>query len=111
MLGLGAFGGESVVGLTHNLFLDIIANFGYLYGIVLIAATVVKSIRNILLEGNSSYGLLLMVFFSMVFPIATFSGSFWGTKELWILFALVQYYDKLLINAKLKRQKKWKIAT
>lgn len=93
VLGLGAFGGSVEVGLTHNLYLDILANFGYFAGSSLILFIFYSLFKILFTEKNYS---LTVVFFSLImFPRGFFGYDFWSSKELWILFGLiVSYYSK-----------------
>lgn len=83
--GLGAFGGEKVAGLTHNLFVDILANFGYLFGTVYILWLLVS----VAIEISKAKNNALLMFSIIVFPRAMFNDSFWASKELWIIMAML----------------------
>ena len=98
VLGLGAFGGSVQVGLTHNLYLDIWANFGYFAGSALMIFLFYSLIKIYRLE--PSYSLVILFFSMIVFPRGFTGFDFWGSKELWILFGLmVSYYSRLQSRA------------
>ncbi|WP_165247913.1 O-antigen ligase family protein [Adlercreutzia sp. ZJ141] len=86
LTGLGAFSGEVLVGLTHSLYLDIFVTFGYFIGGLLIAWSVISAVK--LSSENSSRGELALLISITVFPRGFFSGSFFTSKELWMLFGM-----------------------
>ena len=89
LTGLGAFGGESVVGLSHSLYLDIFANFGYIVGSVLIIALFVGIVVICIRDRKTSRAVLLLIFLIILLTRGLFDESFWGAKELWIIMALI----------------------
>lgn len=93
LLGLGAFGGSVQVGLTHNLYIDIWANFGYFAGTALMLFILFNLIK--IFRVNQNYSLTILFFSVIVFPRGFTGFDFWATKELWILFGLmVSYYSR-----------------
>lgn len=93
VFGLGAFGGSVQVGLTHNLYLDIWANFGYIAGSVLILFSFYSLLK--IWKTFPTYSLVIVFFSVIIFPRGFVGFDFWGTKELWILFGLmVSYYSR-----------------
>ena len=93
ILGLGAFGGSVQVGLTHNLYLDIWANFGYFVGTALIIFMFYSLVK--IWKNNPAYSLVIIFFSIMIFPRGFWGFDFWASKELWILFGLmVSYYSR-----------------
>lgn len=98
LLGLGAFGGSVQVGKTHNLYLDICANFGYFVGIILILF-VFYSIFKIFRDAPN-YSLLMLFFSLIIFPRGFFGFDFWGSYELWVIFGLIVSYYSIWQSAK-----------
>lgn len=88
ILGLGAFGGEALVGLTHSLYVDIFANFGYLFGAIYIVVMVTKSIRYTDKYRNTNVEEFIMLLFITCFPRGFFNDSFWTARELWMLMGI-----------------------
>ena len=87
--GIGAFGGEYTVYLSHNLYYDFFANFGYVFGSIFIITLLFSSIVYMVsVKGTTTFSLLGMMFV-LVFGGGFFSESFFGTKELWILMGLL----------------------
>lgn len=95
ILGLGAFGGEVAVGLAHNLYLDIMANFGYIFGSIFIIAVLYNTFKVIHREKNTSLSTLTLMFAIIVFARGFFNGEFWAEKELWIILGVIINYDKI----------------
>ncbi len=94
VLGLGAFGGNRVVGITHNLYLDIWANFGYFVGSILMLCLLYNLVK--IAKGEPSFRNPILFYSIMMFPRGGSAYEFWGSKELWILFGLiVSYYSRL----------------
>ena len=92
ILGLGAFGGSAQVGLTHNLDLDIWANFGYFVGTALIIFMLYSLIK--MYRTAPNYSMLVLFFSLILFPRGFIGFDFWASKEIWILFGLiVSYYS------------------
>ena len=102
LLGLGAFGGHSAVGLPHSTYLDIFANFGYVFGsafIVIIFCQIYKILRR---EKGSSLGKIFLMFATIVVVRGFFGGSLWTEKELWMLFGIMINYNKYDKKASIK---------
>lgn len=89
VLGLGAFGGEALVGLTHSLYVDIFANFGYIFGTIFILWIVGGSIRCAYKYRNTNVEEFVMFLFIACFPRGFFSDSFWTARELWMLMGIL----------------------
>lgn len=97
ILGLGAFGGESVVGLAHSLYIDILANFGYIFGTAFIVYIIGKDVYLIFKNKGTSYSELLLILSVIILPRGIFDDAFWSAKELWMIMALFiqgKYYVK-----------------
>lgn len=89
ILGLGAFGGEKTVGLTHSLYLDILANFGYIFGVLFILLLLWRIIAVIRSAPKSSCSDLILMMAIISFPRGGFNGSFWSEWELWFIMGLL----------------------
>lgn len=87
-IGLGAFGGEVTVGLSHSIYLDIFANFGYFFGamIILFILFIMYYFLSISDKKNVHYVCLMLAL--MILPRGFFDDTFWAAKELWMLFGL-----------------------
>lgn len=88
ILGLGAFGGEAIVGLTHSLYVDIFANFGYLFGAIYIFIMIIGSLRYAFKYRNTNVEEFIMLLFITCFPRGFFNDSFWTARELWMLMGI-----------------------
>lgn len=89
LFGLGAFGGEKTVGLAHSFYLDVFANFGYLFGGIFLLVLFVKIFKRILIYRNSARTDLIVLFSILLFPRGFFDESFWGTWYLWVIMGLL----------------------
>ena len=86
--GLGAFGGAYYVYLSHSLFLDIFACFGYVGGsaiLILIVYKIYIVLRQNWDAPTAEFVLMLTV---LTFAGSLFSDSFFEKKELWMLFGI-----------------------
>lgn len=88
IIGLGAFGGEATVGLAHSLYLDILANFGYIFGSMFIVYLVLKTLYKIFNCKNTAYSELMLIMALIIFPRGFFDEAFWSAKEMWVIMAL-----------------------
>lgn len=88
IIGLGAFGGEATVGLAHSWYLDVLANFGFFGGAVFILCIVLKDVFLIVKNKHTAISELLLIFSVFLFPRGFFDDSFWGSKEMWMIFAI-----------------------
>lgn len=89
VLGLGAFGGEKTVGLAHSLYLDILANFGYIVGTIFIAMLVLTICKNLLKRNKNARTQVIIMMSLILFPRGVFDENFWGAWELWVIFGLL----------------------
>ena len=89
ILGLGAFGGEALVGLTHSLYVDIFANFGYIFGSFYIIVMVFGSLKTAYKYRNTNVEQFIMLLFITCFPRGFFNDSFWTARELWMLMGIL----------------------
>jgi O-antigen ligase len=105
LLGLGAFGGEVAVGLSHSTYLDIFANFGYVFGSVFIVIIFCQIYKILSREKESSLGKIFLIFSTMVIVRGFFGGGFWSEKELWILFGIMINYKKYSVEMNKIQQK------
>lgn len=97
VLGLGAFGGNAIVGLTHSLYLDIWANFGYFAGSFLMCFIFYNLVK--IAKDEPNFRMIILFYSIMVFPRGFSAYQFWGAKEIWILLGLiVSYYSSRKIS-------------
>lgn len=97
LIGLGALGGGKVVGLPHGVYVDILANFGYIFGIVYMILMAMLSYK-ILRKHNGKFRNIYMMFFIMAFVRGFYEESFWTSKELWILMGMIISNKYCIIN-------------
>lgn len=107
IIGLGAFGGEASVGLAHSLYLDVFANLGYLLGFIYLAFIALKIIYLVIVRKNTAYAILLLIFSAIVFPLGTVGFSFWESKELWMIMALLTFDRKFISNKQFEYRNLW----
>lgn len=95
--GLGAFGGEKTVGLAHSFYLDVFANFGYVFGGILLMIVFAKICKVFRCKCNeSSTKRLLLLQLIVLIPRGFFDENIWGNKEIWIILALLVAHNTLL---------------
>ena len=88
IIGLGAFGGEATVGLAHSIYLDIFANFGYVFGVLFLIYILGRILQALFTRWGTAYTEMILLLSVVVFPLGFVDMSFWDTKELWMLMAL-----------------------
>lgn len=88
IVGLGAFGGGKIVGLPHGIYIDVLANFGFFFGIAYMFIMLIFSYR-IIRKSEGKFRNLYLMFFLMMFIRGFYEESFWMSKELWILMGLI----------------------
>lgn len=89
LLGLGAFGGEKTVGLSHSLYIDILANFGYVFGVLFMIWLAYRLFRQVYYHRNDPRTELLWMMSIVLFPRGFFDETFWGAWPLWIIFGII----------------------
>jgi hypothetical protein len=89
ILGYGAFGGNVIVGLAHNFILDTWANFGFIFGSVILLYSIYMTINRFWLNRASSYGELIAIYACMFWPKITIGESFWSSDKYWMLISLI----------------------
>lgn len=83
LFGYGIGGDRIIAGMyAHNLFLEIICQLGYIFGLLLIAVFITLLIRSFTEEKDKS---LWMMFFCMGFIPFMFSGSYLEDVSIWLL--------------------------
>ena len=90
LLGYGAFGG--IVALDgdtpHHFILDIWANFGYIFGSIILVISIYKTIKYFWIGKGTAYAELIAIYACMIWPKVLVGGRFWSAKEYWMLIAL-----------------------
>lgn len=89
ILGLGAFGGEKTVGLAHSLYIDILANFGYIFGVVFILIILWGICSQLLKKNDKARNSLILMMAIILFPRGFFDETFWGAWQLWVIMGLL----------------------
>lgn len=87
--GLGAFGGEKTVGLAHSLYIDILANFGYILGVGFILLLIWKIFSQMMKRGDKARNEVIAMMAIILFPRGFFDETFWGAWPLWVIMGLL----------------------
>lgn len=85
---------------AHNIFLEVILNFGIIIGIVFFILFFFFLIRSLIICKDSKYSSFLFAFFCAGFVPLLFSGSYLYSSMLWLLVGLFSAYTKLFSNSK-----------
>ncbi len=89
LIGYGAFGGNVIVGLPHSFILDTWANFGFIFGTLILVFSIFMTIKRIVKNKGSSYGELIAIYACMIWPKMTIGESFWASNKYWMLMSLI----------------------
>lgn len=89
LLGYGAFGGNVLVGLAHSFILDTWANFGFIFGSMILLYSIYMTIKRFWLNRASSYSELIAIYACMLWPKITIGESFWASEKYWMLISLL----------------------
>lgn len=89
ILGLGAFGGNVAVGLSHHFILDTWANFGFIFGSIILIYSILLTFDRYWSFRSSSYGELIMIYACMIWPKIMIGESFWSSDKYWMLISLI----------------------
>ena len=89
IIGYGAFGGNVIVGLPHSFILDTWANFGFIFGTLILVFSIFMTIKRIVKNKGSSYGELIAIYACMIWPKMTIGESFWASNKYWMLMSLI----------------------
>lgn len=89
ILGLGAFGGEKTVGLAHSLYIDIFANFGYLFGIIFMLLIVFEIYKQMMKNNDKARSKAIVMMVIILFPRGFFDETLWGAWPLWLIMGLL----------------------
>lgn len=96
--GMGVFGERNAVygigmkwGYAHNIFLEVIVDFGYPIGLALIGVGVFFLMRAIIKPKDKDYQLLIIGFLTISLELI-FSNSYWFHMGFWSLLALCVNY-------------------
>ncbi len=102
-LGYGVFGDRYIISsfswerdtYLHNLFLELICDFGIFFGTGLIIALVYNLIKSLFNKNDSEINRVLWCLIPCGFIQLMFSGSFWTLKEFWIIVIILYKSAKL----------------
>lgn len=89
IFGLGAFGCESLGVYSHNFYLDVLVNFGYIFGILMLFVLFYLIYKQIRFNKFDSRTKLLIIFAIILFPMGFFDKNIWGTYEFWIILGIL----------------------
>lgn len=89
LIGLGIAGDRRVLGgsYAHNLFIELVANFGILIGLLISLIVVFIILRGLLSKSKAKYNMLIM-WISPGFVHLMVSGSYFIDMKFWILIGL-----------------------
>lgn len=102
LLGLGAFGGEKTVGLTHNLFLDVMMNIGVVFGLMFMFFIAWKIYTRIKIYPDDPGTEIVKMMSIIVFSRAAFNGCFWTEWQLWVIFGLLMVKGTSFCDVKIQ---------
>lgn len=105
--GYGAFGDRYIIALynwerdtyLHNLFLELICDFGLFIGPILIVVLMYNLFKGLFSKRDASITRVLWCLVPCGFIQLMFSGSFWTLREFWVIIVL------LYSSAKLRRER------
>lgn len=89
ILGIGAFGGEKTVSMSHSFYLDVFANFGYLFGALLLLIVGYSIIKLIIRHPNSAEAKMVLIYSFILFPRGFFDDNVWGVEHLWVIIGVL----------------------
>ncbi len=90
LLGIGVAGDRLIMGggYTHNLILEVLANFGVIIGSSLLIVLLLLIVRNLLTKDNETYNMII-IWLSLGFVPLMVSGSYLMDMNFWILIGLM----------------------
>lgn len=105
LFGIG-LGGDRVDGLgyAHNLFLEVMADFGVIAGVIIIIALILLILNSLLIKDKEKYNMLI-VWLGLGFVDLMVSGSYLIDMKFWILIGMLTK-NSSFISIK-GRQQKW----
>ena len=105
LVGYGAFGGVVALDGTspHHFILDTWANFGIVFGTLILFIMLYKMMKSLLLYDGTSYAELVLIYSCMIWPKVTVAGRFWSEQAVWMVVALYIFRGKCLLGEKKKR--------
>lgn len=95
LLGIGIAGDRRIIGgsYAHNIFIEILGNFGIVIGIIISIVLVFLIIRSLLTKNKEKYDLVIM-WLSLGFVHLMISGSYLTDIKFWILLGLIMNFMK-----------------
>jgi len=97
--GYGAYGDRYVigrvywVGYCHNIFLELLINYGWIIGGILCISIVVTSLKMLITCKNESWWICFVIFFVPSMKLLL-SGSYWYLEAFWACIAVYLMYRK-----------------
>lgn len=89
LLGIGIGGDRRVIGgYVHNLFLEILANFGIIFGAFLMTTLILLIFKALLVKDKEKYNMII-IWLSLGFVHLMVSGSYLTDIKFWILIGLI----------------------
>lgn len=89
VLGIGAFGGEKTVSMSHSFYLDVFANFGYLFGALLLLIIGYSIIKLIIRHPNSVEARMVLIYSFILFPRGFFDDNVWAVERIWVIIGVL----------------------
>lgn len=102
LFGYGAFGGNVAVGLPHSFLLDTWANFGFIFGSIILFFSIYMTLKRFWLNRTSAYGELVIIYACMIWPKINIGESFWSSDKYWMLISLIMLGHYLKQNVQRK---------
>ena len=107
--GYGAYGDRYVigriywVGYCHNIFLELLIDYGWIIGGILCISIVVNSLKMLITCKNESWWICFVIFFVPSMKLLL-SGSYWYLEAFWACIAVCLMYRK---HIRLERVYQW----
>ena len=95
LLGIGIAGDRRIIGgsYAHNIFIEILGNFGIVIGIIINITMVFLIIRSLLTKDKEKYDLIIM-WLSLGYVHLMISGSYLTDIKFWIFLGLIMNFMK-----------------
>ncbi|GAG27707.1 unnamed protein product, partial [marine sediment metagenome] len=89
LLGIGIEGDVRLAGgYAHNLFLELLADFGIIFGTIIIIILLFLIIKSLLTKNKEKYRMII-IWLSLGFVSLMFSGTYMDTIGFWIFLGLL----------------------
>lgn len=97
IIGVGIAGDRRIINsYSHNLFIELISDFGIIIGLIIIIGIILLIVRSLSIKNKEKYSLITM-WFSLGFVPLMVSGSYLTDMKFWIFFGLLLKYHEGMI--------------